>query len=82
LKRGISSSISSDLIDVAYQKALDAGAVGGKLLGAGGNGFMLLYVGQREKAAVREALSDFREMPFRFDECGSTVVYTDENHMN
>ncbi len=82
LKRSISSSISSDLIDVAYQKALYAGAVGGKLLGAGGNGFMLLYVGQREKAAVREALSDFREMPFRFDECGSTVVYTDENRMN
>ena len=66
----------------AFQQCLEARLVGGKLLGAGGNGFMLLYVGQREKAAVREALSDFREMPFRFDECGSTVVYTDENRMN
>ena len=78
LKRGISSSISSDVIDVAYQKALDAGAVGGKLLGAGGSGFILLYVNDRERSSVREALSEFREMPFKFDEFGSTVIYSDE----
>ncbi len=79
LKRGISSSISSDIIDEAYQKALDAGAVGGKLLGAGGNGFMLVYADPRDRPSVRQALSDFSEMPFRFDECGSTVVYSDEH---
>ena len=78
LKRGISSSISTGPIDEAYQKALDAGAVGGKLLGAGGSGFILLYVDKRDQQSVRDALAGCREMPFRFDEDGSTVVYSDE----
>lgn len=78
LKRGISSSISSGAIDKAYNAALDAGAVGGKLLGAGGNGFLLLYADQRDHPAVRKALSHHREFHFRFDGEGSKVVYTDE----
>ena len=80
LKKSISSSISSDSIDDVYQKAIDAGASGGKLLGAGGNGFMLVCCDPRDCQSVRDALSGLREMPFRFDTEGSTVVYDDGRH--
>lgn len=78
IKRSISEGITSPEIDKIYELALDNGAVGGKLLGAGSKGFMLFYVEEDSRSAVREALSDYRELTFTFDEDGSKVVYNDE----
>ena len=75
LKRGISGGISTDTIDGQYQKALDAGALGGKLLGAGGGGFLLFYVPEDKQAAVREALGGLLYVPFRFENDGTKVIH-------
>ncbi len=77
IKKSLSSSVSTGAIDEAYQTALDNGAVGGKLLGAGGNGFLLVYAEPSEQQAVRAAMSRYKELPFSFDGSGSTVVYND-----
>ena len=79
LKRGLSSQIASDQIGTWYEKALGAGAIGGKLLGAGGGGCLLFYVPSENQVSVRNALPDLCEIPFRFDQVGSTIVYADQN---
>jgi len=73
-KRQLSDSISNALIDDAYERAKGAGAVGGKLLGAGGGGFLLLYVEPYNQAAVREALADMLEVKFNFENQGSRLI--------
>ena len=73
-KREISSEISTDYIDIAYQKAIDAGALGGKLLGAGGGGCLLFYVEKENQDSVRCALSDMLEIPFRFENDGTKII--------
>jgi D-glycero-alpha-D-manno-heptose-7-phosphate kinase len=78
LKRNLTASVSNPLIDGYYRKALEAGAVGGKLLGAGGGGFLLLYVEPDHQDAVRQALGSLKELPFRFDDGGSRITYYDE----
>ena len=78
LKRRLTASVSNPLIDGYYRKALEAGAVGGKLLGAGGGGFLLLYVEPDRQDAVRQALGSLKELPFRFDDGGSRITYYDE----
>ena len=79
LKRGITSRISTDSIDGLYEKALAAGALGGKLLGAGGGGFLLFYVPQEKKAEVMKAMSNLLYIPFRFEDGGTQVIhYTPE----
>ena len=60
-----------------YNTAINAGAIGGKILGAGGGGFMLLYVKDDKKAKVREALKDYREIPFKVDSEGSRIIFVD-----
>lgn len=75
LKRGISGSISTDSIDELYAKALKAGALGGKLLGAGGGGFLVFYVEPERQNAVREALSDLLYVPFRFETGGTRIIH-------
>ncbi|MBQ6567576.1 MAG: hypothetical protein IJL80_11010 [Treponema sp.] len=75
LKRGISGGISTDTIDGQYQKALDAGALGGKLLGAGGGGFLLFYVPEGKQAAVREAMGGLLHVPFKFENDGTKVIH-------
>lgn len=75
LKRGITNKISTDSIDGLYSLALEAGAVGGKLLGAGGGGFLLFYVEDEYKPAVRQALSHLMEVPFNFENVGTSVLY-------
>ena len=81
LKRGTSRAISTDCIDALYAKAMAAGAVGGKLLGAGGGGFLLFYVEKEQQAAVRAALSDLLYVPFAFEEGGTRVIhYTPESY--
>ena len=74
LKRSISSEISTDLIDTLYKKATNAGALGGKLLGAGGGGCLLFYVNEENQDAVRAALSDMLEIKFRFENEGTRII--------
>jgi D-glycero-alpha-D-manno-heptose-7-phosphate kinase len=78
LKRSIASGISNGGIDSLYDRAMKAGALGGKLLGAGGHGFMLLYCCREKQNAVRGALAELRLFPFRFDMEGSRVIYVGE----
>lgn len=73
-KRGLTSGISNTAIDEVYAKALAAGALGGKMLGAGGGGFLLLYCDEEKQDAVREAVG-LRELNFRISRLGSRVVY-------
>ncbi|MGN0383720.1 MAG: kinase [Eubacterium sp.] len=75
IKRGISNKVSNAAIDDLYMKAKKAGALGGKLLGAGNGGFMLFYVDDEKKPIVRETLRDFMEVPFEFDNDGTRVLY-------
>ena len=75
LKRQTGSQISTDCIDMLYEKGLKAGALGGKLLGAGGGGFLLFYVRPEHQAAVREVMKDLLYVPFLFEDSGSKVLY-------
>jgi D-glycero-alpha-D-manno-heptose-7-phosphate kinase len=75
LKRGITCKISTDSIDALYKKAMEAGALGGKLLGAGGGGFLLLYVEPEKQNAVRNSLHDLLYVPFEFEDQGARVLY-------
>ena len=82
LKRGLSPIVSTNSIDDLYRKGKEAGALGGKLLGAGGGGFLVFYVNQEHRAAVKEAMSDLLYVPFRFETGGTRVVhYTPENYI-
>jgi len=74
-KKELTTSISNSQIDTMYQKALDAGALGGKICGAGGGGFMLLYAEPQNHQRIRESLSDYQEMPFKFEQEGSKIIY-------
>ncbi len=76
-KRGINSEISTDYIDISYQKAIDAGALGGKLLGAGGGGCLLFYVTPDKQAAVRNALNEMHEVKFKFENEGTKIICRD-----
>lgn len=83
LKKSLSNKITNNEIDAMYEKALRAGATGGKLLGAGGGGFMAFYVQKEYQAEVIEALEGYLHIPFNFDFEGSKiVVYEDENRGN
>ncbi len=75
LKKGLNSEISTDTIDMIYRRAKEAGAIGGKILGAGGGGFILLYVELDKQKAVRNALEDLLYVPFQFEERGTTTIY-------
>lgn len=79
LKKSLASGISNPLIDETYDKAMATGATGGKLLGAGGAGFMIFYVPEGKHEAVRNALSHLREMEFEMDNSGASIVMTDRD---
>jgi D-glycero-alpha-D-manno-heptose-7-phosphate kinase len=74
LKRSLSEKVSSPEIDAMYQKAREAGAIGGKLLGAGGGGFLLLFVRPEDQEKVKEVLHNHLYIPFRFENAGSSIV--------
>ena len=76
LKRGITDCITNSDIDGWYARAMSAGALGGKLLGAGGGGFLLFYVPKGKQEAVRAALGDLKEVAFDFENEGTTVLST------
>jgi len=75
LKRGISSGISTGSIDDQYDKAIKAGALGGKLLGAGGGGFLLFYVPKEKQDAVKKALEGQMYVLFNFENEGTKIIY-------
>jgi D-glycero-alpha-D-manno-heptose-7-phosphate kinase len=77
VKRSLSSVVSSTAIDQVYETALAAGALGGKITGAGGGGFMLLFVPPERQPAVRERLHDLLHVPFTFEASGSRVIFYD-----
>lgn len=75
LKKGTGSAISTGSIDELYEKGLSAGALGGKLLGAGGGGFLVFYVQPEKQSAVREAMKDLMYIPFKFENGGTRVIH-------
>jgi D-glycero-alpha-D-manno-heptose-7-phosphate kinase len=75
LKRSLTTGISNSAIDGWYEAARKAGAIGGKILGAGGGGFLLLYVRRDQQPAVKKALSDLRQIPFSFENEGSKIIF-------
>lgn len=75
LKKKLNKKVSSKQIDGMYRKARRAGATGGKILGAGGGGFLLLSVPESKRQSVRTALKDYRELRFRFDQYGSRIIF-------
>jgi D-glycero-alpha-D-manno-heptose-7-phosphate kinase len=75
LKKQLSSNITNSEIEDMYQKAREAGAIGGKISGAGGGGFLLLYCPAGRKDNVRSSLNRLRELPFHFQECGSRIIF-------
>ncbi len=74
-KKELANNISNPEIDYYYDLALKNGALGGKLLGAGGGGFLLFYVEEQYRSKVRAALKDLREIDFSFDSKGTQVIY-------
>ncbi|WP_367118184.1 kinase [uncultured Clostridium sp.] len=75
LKRQTGKSVSTSNIDNLYDKGIAAGALGGKLLGAGGGGFLVFYVTPEKQAAVKEAMKDLLYIPFKFEDSGTQVIY-------
>ena len=67
--------ISDEEIDSWYEAARQAGATGGKLLGAGNGGFLLVYAPPERHPAISHALADLREIPFRFEPNGSQIIF-------
>jgi len=75
IKRAITDEISNDSIDGLYRKAVKAGATGGKLLGAGGGGFLLFFLEPDRQEAVKRALDDLLYVPFEFEDGGTRILY-------
>jgi D-glycero-alpha-D-manno-heptose-7-phosphate kinase len=81
-KRSLSDKVSTPQIDDLYTSALDAGAIGGKILGAGGGGFLLLFARPEDQARIRERLKDVVHVPFKFENSGSRVVLYQPNGLS
>ena len=75
LKKSLTSGISNSAVDELYEKGLKAGALGGKLLGAGGGGFVLFYCPEEHQPEFRKQMSGFRELNFTFDTTGSKITH-------
>jgi D-glycero-alpha-D-manno-heptose-7-phosphate kinase len=75
IKKRLTNGISNTVVDDAYQAAIGAGAKGGKLLGAGGGGFLMLYAEPARHDEIRRALAYLRETPFRFAAHGSSIIF-------
>ena len=78
LKQKLASSISNDDINLYYEKAMKNGALGGKLLGAGGGGFLLFYCEKQHQEKLRQAMLPLKEFDFKFDQEGSKLIYVGE----
>lgn len=81
LKRQTGGSVSTNSIDKLYEQGIEAGALGGKLLGAGGGGFLVFYVQPEKQEAVKKAMSHLMYIPFKFENEGTRVIhYSPENY--
>ena len=78
LKKSLTSGISTGIVDEMYNKGIEAGALGGKLLGAGGAGFILFYCPKERQQEFRERMGDITELNFKFDNYGSKIIYVGE----
>ena len=78
MKKNLSQSITNNFIDKIYNKAIDNGALGGKITGAGGGGFLLLYVPLNKQMKVKKALSNLTHVPFKFENKGSQIIFSKE----
>ena len=78
MKRDLASGISNGRINAWYERARQHGAIGGKILGAGGGGFLLLYAHPERHRSIPAALPELRAIPFRFEPQGSKIVYVEE----
>lgn len=76
-KRSLSEKVSNSHVDELYETARSSGAIGGKLLGAGGGGFLLLFVPPERQTAVREKMSRLIHVPFEFEFSGSQIIFFD-----
>ena len=79
LKRELSSTITNPEIDSIYQAGLDAGAIGGKILGAGSGGFILFFAQPEVHPIIREKLKHLIQVPFKFESAGSKIVLYEPN---
>jgi len=77
IKRSLSAKVSNSYVDEIYDQAISAGAIGGKLTGAGGGGFLLLFVPLSRQSQVREALAKLIYVPFKFEFSGSQIIFLD-----
>jgi D-glycero-alpha-D-manno-heptose-7-phosphate kinase len=77
-KRSLSAQVTNAFVDDLYDCARSAGAIGGKLIGAGGGGFLLLFVPPEPQAAVKEKLNKLIHVPFKFDSSGSQIIFFDK----
>lgn len=75
MKKSLVLPISNEKIDKMYEEALQAGSTGGKVCGAGGGGFLLLYVPREKQNGVRDALGEYREFPFMLERYGSRIIF-------
>ena len=75
LKKQTGKGVSTNAIDRLYEKGINAGALGGKLLGAGGGGFLVFYVQPEKQEAVKKAMKDLLYIPFEFDNNGATIIH-------
>jgi len=75
MKRRLAGTVSTDYVDYIYSNAISAGAIGGKLLGAGGGGFILFYVEPDLQPRVKERLSNLLHVPFKFEKRGSQIIF-------
>ncbi len=75
IKRCLSSKVTTRVIDDFYDKAKNKGALGGKILGAGGGGFLLIYARPEDQNKIKKALSELLHVPFQFESKGSQIIY-------
>ena len=75
LKKQTGKGVSTGAIDELYEKGMEAGALGGKLLGAGGGGFLVFYVQPEKQKKVKKAMKDLMYIPFEFDNEGATIIH-------
>ena len=80
LKKSLASGISNLTIDEIYKTAIVSGAIGGKLLGAGGAGFMIFYVPKDKQNSVKNSLYYLRQIDFKMENTGSSIIYVDNEY--
>lgn len=80
LKKSLSKQVSNDKLDFIYERAMSSGAIGGKVLGAGGGGFVLVFADPEYHPAILDRLHDFLHVPFSFEESGTQTIFCSPNN--